>query len=394
MQLNQIPQHTLNDDQLMREYDRIQAQAFLGKSAAFFGSLLCSLKFSWNREDCPTACTDGVELWFNPDFFMWMCPDARETVLMHELWHVAYLHDIRRGSRDPEVWNEACDHFINLQLEADGYKFTGIDEGICKDPRYIDWVEEDIYDDLMKNKQKRQQKPSGSLAAGLVGDVKSPTSGSSQGAVVNNVVRAMQQQKLAGGTLAGKGAGRMQEVITQFLKPVVPWQTVLMDFFTDIDATRYTWARPNRRYTDIYLPSLEDDEGRLRHLAYFEDVSGSISKADSLRFNSEVAYVKSQFNPKKMSLITFDDEIQDVIDITEEDTFEEIKITGRGGTSLIPVRDWIIKNKPTAAIIFSDMHVAPMEELPFDIPVIWVCLGNRRATVPFGELLHIDPGMK
>lgn len=390
--MNQIPQHTLSDDQLMREYDRIQAQAFLGKSAAFFGSLLCSLKFSWQREGCQTAQTNGIELQFNPDFFIWMCPDARETVLMHELWHVAYLHGIRQSSRDGEVWNEACDHYINLQLEADGYKFTGI-EDCCKDPRYIGWVEEDIYDDLRKNPQKRR-KPSGGICDGLAGDMVTLSSGSSQGAVVNNVVRAMQQQKLAGGTLAGKGAGRLQEAITQFLKPVVPWQQVLMDFFTDIDDTRYTWARPNRRYTDIYLPSIEDDEGRLRHLAYFEDVSGSISNADSLRFNSEVAYVKSQFNPKKMSLITFDDVIQDEIDITEEDTFEEIKITGRGGTSLIPVRDWIIKNKPTAAIIFSDMCVAPMEELPFDIPIIWVCLNNRNASVPFGEILHIDAGMK
>ncbi len=390
--MNQIPQHELNDEQLMREYDRTQAQAFLGKSAAFFGSLLCSLKFSWQREDCNTAQTDGVELQFNPDFFIWMKPPARETVLMHELWHVAYLHGIRQGSRDADTWNQACDIYINNQLEEDKYSFDGI-ENCWKDPSYKGWVEEDIYDDLMKNPQKKP-KGSGAFGHGAGGDMKAPAPGSSPATVVNNVVRAMQQQKLAGGTLAGSGAGRMQEVITQFLKPVVPWQQVLMDFFTDIDDTKYTWARPNRRYTDIYLPSLVDDEGRLRHLAYFEDVSGSISKADSLRFNSEVAYVKTQFNPKKMSLITFDTTIQDEINITEEDTFEEIKITGRGGTCLVPVRDWIIKNKPSAAIIFSDMHVAPMEELPFDIPVIWVCLGNRNATVPFGELLHIDPGMK
>lgn len=392
--MNQIPRHTLNDDQLMREYDRIQAQAFLGKTAAFFGSLLCGLKFSWQREDCNTAQTDGIELQFNPDFFIWMSPDARETVLMHELWHVAYLHGIRQGSRDGKVWNEACDHFINLQLEADGYKFTGIDVGICKDPQYIDWTEEDIYDDLMKNPQKQQKPSGGGAGSGLAGDMKMPASGQSQGTVINNVVRAMQSQKMAGGRMPGKAAGRMEEVINQFLKPVVPWQEVLLNFFTDIDDTRYTWARPNRRYTDIYLPSMEDEEGRLRHVAYFEDVSGSISTADSLRFNSEVAYVKSQFNPKKMSLITFDTVIQDEIDISEEDTFEEIKITGRGGTCLIPVRDWIIKHKPTAAIIFSDMYVAPMEELPFDIPIIWVCLGNKRAQVPFGELLHIEPGMK
>lgn len=392
--MNQIPQHTLSDDQLMREYDRIQAQAFLGKSAAFFGSLLCGLKFSWQREDCNTAQTDGIELQFNPDFFIWMCPDARETVLMHELWHVAYLHGIRQGSRDGKVWNEACDHFINLQLEADGYKFTAINEGICKDQRYIGWTEEDIYDDLMKNPQNQQQKPSGGAGSGLAGDMKATSPGQSQGTIINNVVRAMQSQKMAGGQMPGSAAGRMEEVINQFLKPVIPWQEVLLDFFTDIDDTRYTWARPNRRFTDIYLPSMEDEEGRLRHLAYFEDVSGSISKADSLRFNSEVAYVKSQFNPKRMSLITFDTVIQDEIDITEEDTFEEIKITGRGGTCLIPVRDWIIKHRPTAAIIFSDMYVAPMEELPFDIPIIWICLGNKHAQVPFGELLHIEPGMK
>jgi len=390
--MNQIPQHTLNDEQLMREYDRIQAQAFLGKSAAFFGSLLCSLKFSWNREGCPTAQTNGVELQFNPDFFIWMTPAARETVLMHELWHVGLLHIIRQGSRDNETWNQACDIYINNQLEEDGYSFEGI-ENCWKDPRYVGWTEEDIYDDLMRNPHKKP-KTSGAFGIGSDGDMLKLPIGQTPATIVNIVVRAMQQQKLSGEQMAGKGAGRIQEIITQFLKPVVPWQQVLIEFFTDLEDTKYTWARPNRRYPDMYLPSLVDDEGRLRHLAYFEDVSGSISKADSLRFNSEVAYVKSEFNPKRMTLITFDDVIQDVMDITEEDSFEEIKITGRGGTSLVEVREWIIKNKPTAAIIFSDMHVAPMEELPFDIPIIWVSLGNPHATVPFGELLHIEPGMK
>ena len=118
--MNQIPQHTLTDEQLMREYDRTQAQAFLGKSAAFFGSLLCSLKFSWQRENCDTAQTDGTELQFNPDFFVWLKPETRKTVLMHELWHVGYLHGVRQGSRDPEFWNYACDIYINNQLEDDG----------------------------------------------------------------------------------------------------------------------------------------------------------------------------------------------------------------------------------------------------------------------------------
>lgn len=390
--MNKIPQHTLTDEQLTREYDRTQAQAFLGKDAAFFGSLLCSMDFSWRREDCDTAQTDGSELQFNPDFFVWMKPEPRKTVLMHELWHTALLHHVRQGMRDGETWNQACDIYINNQLEEEGYSFEGI-ENYWKDPQYKGWIEEDIYDDLMKNPHKKP-KCSGAFGMGNGGDMTAPTTGNNHINIVNSVVKAVQQQKISGGTMPGSGKGRIEEIITQFLKPVIPWQTVLYRFFTDIQDTVWSWSRPNRRYTEIYLPSLIDDEGRLRHLAYFEDVSGSISTADSLRFNSEVAYVKNQFNPKLMSLITFDDDIQDVVDITEQDTFEEIKITGRGGTSLVPVRDWIIENKPTAAIIFSDMHVRPMEPLPFDIPIIWVCLGNRSATVPFGEILHIDAGMK
>lgn len=217
-----------------------------------------------------------------------------------------------------------------------------------------------------------------------------PASAAVNANVVNNVVRAMHQQKLSGGAEPGKMPGRTEEVITQFLKPVVKWEALLERFFTELLDEDYTWARPNRRYQDIYLPSRFTDDGRLEHLAYFQDVSGSIQTKDSLRFNSELAYVWRKYAPEKMSIIQFDTVIQQTDELKEGDSFTEIKIVGRGGTDLREVREWIIKNKPTAAIIFSDLEVAPMEELPFDIPIIWVCIRNPRATVPFGKLIHIN----
>jgi len=78
-----------------------------------------------------------------------------------------------------------------------------------------------------------------------------------------------------------------------------------------------------------------------------------------------------------------------VYEITEEDPFDEVEIVGRGGTSLVCVRNHIEEIKPTAAIIFSDLLVEEMEPLTIPIPVLWVAVGNPSATVPFGEIIHI-----
>ncbi|QXV75823.1 hypothetical protein bas69_0055 [Escherichia phage AlfredRasser] len=378
---------SMTDAQLTREYDRCQAKAFMGKTAAFFGSLLCSLKFRWVKDGCDTAQTDGEHLEWNPDWFESLLPESRVTVLMHELWHVGLLHSVRMGSRDPEVWNYACDIYINNQLIQDGYSFIGI-ENCWKDPKYAGWAEEQIYDDLM-SKQIRPPKASGAFGTGSGGDMKPSTSKASQVNIVNNVVRAMHQQKLSGGPLPGVLPGKMEEVITQFLKPVVPWQVLLERFFNDLQETYYSWQRPNRRYPDMYLPSPMDDDGRLEHLAYFLDTSGSIKPKDALRFSSEVAYVKEKYQPQKMTLVQFTTEIVDEQVIEDGDKFTDVTIKGRGGTSLVPVREWIIKHKPTAAIIFTDLEVRPMEPLPFDIPVIWVVIRNPGAQVPFGKVINI-----
>lgn len=41
-------------------------------------------------------------------------------MVAHELWHIAYEHVLsnRIGDRDPEKWNIAADHVINLMLES------------------------------------------------------------------------------------------------------------------------------------------------------------------------------------------------------------------------------------------------------------------------------------
>uniref|UniRef100_A0AAU6W0S2 Metalloprotease n=1 Tax=Pseudomonas phage Arace01 TaxID=3138526 RepID=A0AAU6W0S2_9VIRU len=371
----------LDDYEMTRNLDKAKSKLFSGNNAAFFGSLLCSLDFIW-VEDIPTACTDGAHLMWNPHWFNWLKPMTRVTVLMHEIWHVARLHIVTRGGRDPLIWNYACDIWINNQLESEGYSFEGV-EDCWKDPHYIGWVEEDIYDDLIKS--GRVPPPLGTWGLGD-SDLEEEASQEDMQNTVNSVVRAVHQHKASG---AGTLPGNTEIRVTRFLEPVVPWETVLLGFFHDLLEDGRTWARPNRRYTSMYLPSSFTDDGRLEHLCYYLDVSGSITRKDVIRFNSEVKHIWDVFRPQKLSLVLFDTDIRKVVEFSGDDQFDEVQVVAGGGTSFVCVREHMMKVQPTAAIIFTDLDCAPMQPLEHDIPTIWVATNGSRRSVPFGKLIHL-----
>jgi predicted metal-dependent peptidase len=362
--------------------DQTKAQVFMHSgTAAFLGSIMSSLEFTWTRE-IPTAATDGIHLWWNPDWFLTLTPKNREVVLRHELWHVARLHMIRQGTRDPHIWNLACDYVINNDLvkEQCDFSFGGL-----VNPAYADMPEEDIYDELAK-----QPPPPdfGAWKAGAGPDMY-PLSQKDKQKVVNTVVTAVQQAKMSG---AGNVPGGVTELIEQFLTPVVPWQSILSRWCTQLLDEDYSWARPNRRYDDMYLPSRRLDMGRLENLAWYMDVSGSCKMTDCVRFKSELKFVKDTFRPEKLTVVQFDTAIRRTDVWEEDDEFDKLEIFGRGGTSLACVHRHILEEKPTAAIIFSDMECAPMSQEGIeDIPVLWVMLPSRRGHKPtFGESLTIQ----
>ena len=135
---------------LRRELDRCKSSILMAARNAFLGALMCQLKQDWD-ESIPTACTDGKAIWWSPRWFLSLPKPARVTVQAHEVWHVARLHMIRRGNRDPRLWNYACDIRINNDLKAMGFSFVGL-EGAWMDEKYPrEMPEEAIYDDLLKN---------------------------------------------------------------------------------------------------------------------------------------------------------------------------------------------------------------------------------------------------
>lgn len=401
--------------ELNRQLDITKSKVFMGSSAAFLGPLMSMMNFVWTAQ-IKTAATNGTELWWNPFWFLKLDPEVRKTVLLHELWHTARLHMVRCGDRNPTIFNYACDIRINNDLANAGYLFTGtspwLDHSFDQNGRM---AEEDIYDALMAQEHAFIEQLKALLGDAWLGlgsggtnendeifddeeempedvfgkgdMVAQGTSKEQIAKAIGAVVQAAHQARISGHP--GDIPGEIETLLKQFLSPIIPWEVLLFKFFHDLMDEDYSWARPNRRFHDIYLPHRYEDDGKLDHLIYYLDVSGSVTDAQVIRFNSEVKYIKDTFKPKKLTLVQFDTRITQERSFAEEEEFVELVVVGRGGTNLTPVREHMIEHKPTAAVIFSDLYCGPMEKLPFDVPTIWVAIGNKSATVNFGELIHI-----
>lgn len=365
-----------------RELDKTKSAVFLGSNAAFLGSVLCSVNFIWDKS-ISTACINGLNFKWNPDWFISLPIESRKTVLLHELWHIAKMHSLRVGNRNHKIFNYACDYHINNDLEKEGYTFAGTDP--LKDSKYGSMSEEEIYDLLIK-----EHIPENTTTWGIGKEETDfePLNQEEKQELVAAVIRAthVAEQANQGGSIPGT----VREHIDRFLAPVVPWENLLLKFFTELENEDFTWRKPNRRYQDIYLPSRIKDESKLEHLLYCIDVSGSISKNDIIRTNSEIKYIKERFNPEKLTILQFDTKVQKIDVYTSMDCFNYLDVIGRGGTHLECVREYINEHKPTAAVVFSDLHCPKMHYLNNDIPVIWIVLNNKNAKVNFGKMVHIN----
>lgn len=402
------------DKEINKLLDRAKAAVFMSQEkSAFLSSIMCSLKFVWS-EEVPTAGVDGFNLFFNRDFFTQASPEFRKTLLLHEIWHVARMHHLRMGDRDPEVWNIACDVIINVGLYNEGYSFEGQEDTIkeCLKLHKPDMTEEELYDILMDGKKPNassttfsmQGKPSdgdsGTEEQGASpspekmegndkGDILAIPEEEDKNDLITNVIQATQQAKLSGSDY-GSGLGDIDGMIEEYLKPKVKWSNILNRFFHDTLPSEDTnWNKRNRRFRNIYLPSDTLDKEVLSHLIYYIDVSGSVSDDQVQQFASEVNYVHGTFKPDKITIIPFDDGIREPIHINAYDKFPKLEFTGRGGTSLAPVREHILEMKPTAAIIFSDMYCRPMQHVGV-VPLVWIVMDNPNAVIDEGIVVHID----
>ena len=142
--------------------------------------------------------------------------------------------------------------------------------------------------------------------------------------------------------------------------------------------------------TGIYMPHIKKEN---IDIIVSVDTSGSINEEKLKEFVSELIYIAKSFNNITITLIICDCEIKDVIEVSNGNIEQLLgyNFKGGGGTSHIPIFDWISNNKPYAKILiaFTDLETEfPKEET---IRTIWLVKGDKKE-VPFGEIISLDEG--
>ena len=389
-----------------------RARSQLIMSQPFFGSLALYLDLVEDPA-IETCATDGKKLIFSPTFIDSIKEDELRGVVAHEVLHCAYRHHTRRGERDPDLWNQACDYAINRDLKAGNFVLP---LPHLYDRQYDGLNAEQIYSLLA---QKNPPKKGGGSGAGA--DGKNPDGsykGQPQwGAVLDAApqgAKAEMAEQDAEWTTRVQGAvsvarshnaGKTPAAIERLVKDVraakVDWRDVLREFIDVRTRSDYSWTNPNKRFlsSGFVLPGIVDDS--INHVGIVIDTSGSISAEMLEKFCAELQVAVDDGAADRITVVHCDADVHK-IDHFENGDAIKIKPVGGGGTAFSPAFEWFAENEPnvSAIVYFTDLECSDFGESPSS-PVLWVVYGDPRnlanyaARVPFGKVVPLlDNGGK
>ncbi len=393
----------------------------------FLGALVLRLPMHAAKPDwCKTTATDARAFFYNPEYIASLSLDQTQFMLAHEALHCALSHFARRQHRVIHKWDLACDYAINPLLIDDGlrpppnalvmpmYKGMTAEEiyPLIDDDDQSETLDKHAYDrdnqsrgsntgkteqDLEPQQQESSQDQGEQGDQGGERDArpeKGGTAGEPQPLTPDEqeTLSVQWQQRMAGAAQqamqAGKLGGELARMIDHLLQPQLPWRMLLARYMNAVSRDDYSWSRPSRREGSFILPSLRS---RQMDLVVAIDTSGSIKDPEIQEFIDEIDALKGQVRAR-VTLLPCDAAICEGAPFRFE-PWEQFsrprEIKGGGGTSFVPVFQWIAKEglQPDLLVYFTDADGEFPRSEPY-YPVIWLVKG--RSKVPWGQRIQLN----
>ena len=95
------------------------ARRELLRRCPFLASIILQQEVSLDNSPDRTIATTGKAILLNHQFFAGLSPEGRVYALAHCAWHCALLHFWRRGKREKNLWDMACDIEVANRLSLD-----------------------------------------------------------------------------------------------------------------------------------------------------------------------------------------------------------------------------------------------------------------------------------
>ncbi|MBB4092427.1 hypothetical protein HGG72_08305 [Ochrobactrum pecoris] len=382
----------------MKTEDKIlAAQTALLWDHPFFGVLMLQLKKVQvdDPKKVDTMATDGRHLFYHPPFVDELKKDELVFVLAHEVMHNALEHHIRRQSRKPGRWNDACDYAINGELVE--CKVGKMPERGLLEARFTGLSAEEIYR-ILDDENNGDDSAEGQGDTGGCGGTMDGCAQHDEAAKAELRAEMQTQIRQAAMTAKAAQAGKLpagvQRIIDELLMPKVDWRAVLRRFIDESSTRDFSWAKPNRRLLPLGLVTPGTIADGVSHIVIAVDTSGSIDDEILRDFAAEINGAFGEGAVDRLTVIYADATVNHV---EEFETGDELVLhpKGGGGTAFSDTFRLINAEYPDAkaTIYLSDLYVGDFGDEP-PHPVLWGVYGRNRdfgsLSVPFGECINIS----
>jgi predicted metal-dependent peptidase len=395
----------------------------------------------------PIAMTQGGVMIWNSKFWLARDPRMLAAAMMHELGHWLRRHGDRRGDRDPQEWNTACDAAMNDDLlpplmhafgrEPELAKFIqswvypkslGCPDGQIEEYYYAKMPrqpskqgqgreqsdEHDDDEDECDGDTGHEPHPHGRrrVCCGSAAGNKHPQEGEIDAEIGHNnfavemIRRAVAEdiREYSGKHAGNVPAGWARWADEQLKPPRVRWQDQLPRSIRRTLSFRrgqgyYSFDLPSRRQSaygtkpgSIVIPARVTPQFNL-YVAV--DTSGSMCpQTELVRCMSEVAGILKQIKGAKIYFCTVDVDVYNMRPIrTMHDALRD-RLPGGGGTDFRKLFEHLCslrQNRCDLLAVFTDGYASvPGEPPPF--PTIWGLVGpHPNVPAPWGTVIQIEP---
>lgn len=407
----------------------LKARSKIAQQNAYFATAIYELGLK-EDENCgltdptgkfhPTMATDGINIYFHPDFVSKHDQDDKtyvEGVFLHEVLHCVADHMGRRDWREPQLANIAADYAINplvksvYELPGQPLKYdsSGMNEGHLDDPRFHGMNMERIYNILDQYREKQQQKNQcqgqgqgqGKPSEGKPGKgdpskgEPQEKSGRMRELTAEEQAELSQKWEQIARKAADKArqAGNVSANLRIFIDSIMPsekidYKTLLDDMIRNAKSKiNGAWQRPNRRMLSHghYFPGNTNDN--IYRLVVCFDTSGSVCGNPNwfVEMKAEAMTLMDQGFINRVTLIATDTSVCNVADVSDSKGVEEFELRGGGGTQFDAAMRLVGETKDAVGcVFFTDMETSSFGQNP-NFPVVWVNWGGSGQRAPFGS---------
>jgi predicted metal-dependent peptidase len=364
----------------------IRGRCKLLEEEPFFGILALRLKIIDDSDNTQSMATDGRSIFYNAAWVETLTFLHILGVIAHEILHCAFLHMYRRKGRDPKRWNYACDYAINLLL-IDHFGFS-LPEPFLYDKRYEGLSAEEIYNRLPEDCEGLPEDPS--EVWGTFTDASEDISNPS-GSTVAEQERIWETDTKVAAMSAGLKPGSLA---APFLKALgvgqakVDWRKQLAQVVGAISQSDYAWYPPHPIYLSqgLHVPTLHAPS--IGHLTYAIDRSASMLQRYLNNCTTEINQLLSNVHFEGVTVLICDTQLHGKPIEFEEGEEMDFNVASGGGTSFMPVFDYIQDHPTDALIYFTDMECWDHRNMPPpSYPVFWARTTDIEP--PFGQCIDL-----